>query len=478
MRNFLVNPIKKKQYVLLFVDSILIELAFFLAYTIQTSELSIANLLPTYHIFLCFPIYIVLFYIFELYRVTIKQSAPEWFLYSLLAVLVANGGLAILFFFVFPQTQINRITLLLQIPFMVVGLVVWRVIFFNYLIHSQNPRRILFIGEGDSYKLLAQELETSHVKEYKIAGIVTDEETDIDSFDQDISKIPIRRQEDKSKIYNELTTSAIAGKLEQFVKELNIDLIVFSLNYCQSEDIFKQLIELQFHNGVTVYDMPNFYANLTGKVPASSINSSWILNYLNNSYYSNFSKVGRFLDIVGSVIGLTLLCPLFLVIAIAIKLDSRGPVFFKQERLGWNKKPFTIIKFRSMIPEKQKTAKWATEEKDRITRVGNFLRKSRLDEFPELINVLSGKMSIIGFRPIRKEFADKLASKIPFYSLRFTIKPGLTGWPQVKYGYAGSEEGQFEKFQYELFYLKNASFFLDGYIFVKTFQTLLWRRGE
>jgi lipopolysaccharide/colanic/teichoic acid biosynthesis glycosyltransferase len=164
--------------------------------------------------------------------------------------------------------------------------------------------------------------------------------------------------------------------------------------------------------------------------------------------------------------------PVFIIIPVLIKLSSRGPVFYTQERLGWNKKPFKLIKFRTMVAdaEKETGPKWASESDARITKIGKVLRYTHLDELPQLINVLKNDMSFVGNRPIRKHFADILAKEIPYYDLRFFIKPGLTGWSQVKYDYAGSIEGQMEKFLYELFYIKNMSFTFDMVILIKTLK--------
>jgi len=463
MFHFLISPTKKKQYLLMLGDILLTGVAFILAYTIRIPNSSVFNPLPIYHILEYIPIYVILFYILGLYRVVVKQSLFQCLFYSVLAVLFANAIMAMFFLYVFPRPQPSRLALFLHMPFMVAGLVAWRLIFSKYLIHLKRNTRILFVGEGDSYEMLTQELESMPVKGYTVAGIVTNGNDTASSDDSGIPRI---------------SASMLDHSCERIIEELDVDLIVFSPKDCQSEDVLNHLIELQCRSGIAVYDMPDFYSNATGKVPARYITSSWVLNYLSGPYYSRSAKVRRFIDFAGAAIGLALIWPLFIVIAIAVKLDSRGPVFFKQERLGWNKNPFTMIKFRTMTQEDDDTVRWATQEEHRITRVGNFLRKTRLDEFPEFINVLSGQMSIIGFRPIRKAFADRLAEQIPFYSLRFTIKPGLTCWPQVKYGYAGSDEGQLEKFQYELFYLKNASLLLDCYIFLKTFQTLFFRGGE
>jgi exopolysaccharide biosynthesis polyprenyl glycosylphosphotransferase len=192
------------------------------------------------------------------------------------------------------------------------------------------------------------------------------------------------------------------------------------------------------------------------------------------------SRLKRFLDLVLASIALVLLAPLFCLIALAIKLDSPGPVFFVQDRLGRRRVPFRCLKFRTMCEdaEGQTGPVWARTDDPRITRVGRFLRKSRMDELPQLINVLRGEMSIVGTRPIRHYFAEQLTTLIPFYELRFLEKPGLTGWAQVKYRYSSSFTEQIEKFYYDYYYIRNRSMFLDLYIMLITVAVMVRMKGE
>ncbi len=165
--------------------------------------------------------------------------------------------------------------------------------------------------------------------------------------------------------------------------------------------------------------------------------------------------------------------------SITIKLTSKGPVFFKQDRLGLNERPFTLLKFRSMIIDAEKNTgpKWASVDDHRTTKVGRILRKTRIDEIPQFINVLKGEMSIVGPRPIRAQVADMLDEKFRHYRLRFKANPGITGWAQVMGDYAGTVEGQFEKLQYDLYYIQHQSFWFDLRIIFKTISTVLLRKG-
>ncbi len=187
----------------------------------------------------------------------------------------------------------------------------------------------------------------------------------------------------------------------------------------------------------------------------------------------------RALDLGLSALGLLLVAPLILLISLAIKLDSSGPVFFLQERLGRRRAPFNCLKFRTMRQdaERETGPVWASASDPRITRIGRFLRKTRMDELPQLINVFRGEMSLVGPRPIRPYFADRLSEQVPFYNLRFVEKPGITGWAQVKHVYAASYAEQVDKFHYDYYYIRNQSFLLDLYIMALTFWVVIRMKG-
>jgi len=187
----------------------------------------------------------------------------------------------------------------------------------------------------------------------------------------------------------------------------------------------------------------------------------------------------RLIDLFISVFSLVILFPLIMMIAVLIKLESRGPIFFKQERVGENGRVFVLYKFRSMQDdaEKETGPVWAEDMDDRMTRIGSFVRKTRIDEIPQLFNVLKGDMSIVGPRPERPFFVEQLAKKIPFYVKRHSVKPGVTGWAQVRYSYGASLEDAKEKLQYDLFYIKHMSFWLDMGVIADTFKVVLMGKG-
>jgi lipopolysaccharide/colanic/teichoic acid biosynthesis glycosyltransferase len=268
--------------------------------------------------------------------------------------------------------------------------------------------------------------------------------------------------------------------LEQVVNEDQIDTLVFSAREGFPPHYLEKAIDWKF-DGIAVYDAANFYGAMTGRVPIETIDARWVLDHLSQPYGSAIVwRLKRVLDIVLALLGLLISLPFWPLLMLAIRLDSPGPAIFRQERLGLRQKPIVIAKFRSMYnkDEAEGEAAYAQKEDPRVTRVGKVLRKSRLDELPQLWNVLRGELSIVGLRPIRKINADRLGQQIPFYHLRFSMKPGMTGWPQLQYRYADDDESHLRKFEYELYHIQNASLAFDLYLILKTIQQALFGRGQ
>jgi len=231
--------------------------------------------------------------------------------------------------------------------------------------------------------------------------------------------------------------------------------------------------------GIKILDLAGFYERSHAEVPVDSLKASWLV------YGEGFVQgparrlAKRAFDVVTSAMLLVIAAPVMLLTALAIKADSRGPVFYRQERVGLGGRAFQCVKFRSMCidAESDGVARWATKNDSRVTRVGAFLRKTRIDELPQLFSVLKGEMSIVGPRPERPEFVAKLKSQIPFYDLRHGVKPGVTGWAQVRYSYGASVEDARKKHQFDLYYLKNNTLLLDLQILVETVTVVLFREG-
>ncbi len=270
----------------------------------------------------------------------------------------------------------------------------------------------------------------------------------------------------------------VSDDLLAAARKVNAALIVVALSERRGHFPLRDVLTCKL-NGIDIMDAPSFYEIVQGKLMLESITPSWIIFSSGFRRTTLFSFSKRTIDIVLATIGLIVSLPLYPLIALAIKLDSPGPVFFRQERVGYNEKLFVLYKFRTMRQdaEAETGAKWAEKNDPRITRFGRFLRGSRIDELPQLINVMKGEMSLVGPRPERPEFVEKLKQIIPYYSKRHFISPGLTGWAQVRYPYGSTVEDAVEKLRYDLYYTKNVCPFLDTLIFFETIKVVLFGRG-
>ena len=268
--------------------------------------------------------------------------------------------------------------------------------------------------------------------------------------------------------------------LPDLVEKHGVTHIIVGLSDSREKLPVKELLGFKT-KGILIESVEDFFERVTGKIPVENLRPSWVV--FNSGF--NISKgiflQKRILSILISIVLLILTSPILLLAMIAIKLDSKGPVFYKQKRVGRNGHVFKLVKFRSMRQgaEKETGPVWSTQENDnRVTHVGRFLRRTRIDELPQIFNVLRGDMDMVGPRPERPFFVDQLSEEIPHYSLRHIVKPGISGWAQVNYGYANKLEHTIEKLQYDLFYIKNISLALDLLVIFETVKTVLVRKGS
>jgi len=240
----------------------------------------------------------------------------------------------------------------------------------------------------------------------------------------------------------------------------------------------RQLLDCKLY-GIEVVDISSYFERTLTQINIDHVNPGWLI--FGDGFNQGLirSLVKRVFDLIFSTLLLLLAMPLMLAAALWIKLDSPGPVLYRQQRVGLNGKVFRVIKFRSMRTDAEKDGKprWAALGDDRVTRVGRFIRKLRIDELPQLVNVLRGEMSLVGPRPERQFFVDELISKIPYFAVRHSVKPGVTGWAQVRYEYGSTVEDSIEKLQYDMYYVKNHSLFLDLLIILETVAVVLTGKG-
>jgi exopolysaccharide biosynthesis polyprenyl glycosylphosphotransferase len=467
MKHYLLSYLKKRQYILVAGDLAVMSLVVFVSYIIRvyTNQKNptmgmVISRLNTWHLMVPV-IHVFSLYVLDQYSLSRLTSRVRSALMVLLAVWLSGIIISGVFFF-FPKYIFGRQVLLIHLSVASVVMVAWRSRAAQLLATTGQQKRLAVVGDGQIVSSFIEEISRIENCGFSVTNVCISKNPG-----SDMCQLPV--------------TMGNHTSIKKLLQSNDFDVLTFdSRDRFFTNNEIRELLEVRFR-GKAVYDLPSFYKNLTGKVPLAFIDGNWLLsgNGLKGDYSIPYAKMKRFIDIALSMIMLCLTAPIILIIAIAIKLDSKGTVFFIQERLGKDRVPFDCVKFRTMIEnaEEHSGPVWSSDEDPRITGTGRFLRKSRLDELPQLLNILKGEMSFVGPRPIREYFAKILEEKIPFYGLRFSVKPGLSGWAQVNYGYAGSEEWQLEKFEYELFYIQNMSIFLDLLTLIKTIQTVLFGKG-
>ncbi len=319
-------------------------------------------------------------------------------------------------------------------------------------------RNILLIGTGTLASDIAREIEGVQDSIYRIKGFVGDKEPAYNPYGAPIQ--------------------ANLSDFEELFKGHDVDRIIVALDDQRGATPVTVLLNYKMQ-GIPVEHGTTFYERVTRKILVQRIPPSWII--FSDGFSHNRLKyyLKRFMDLFFSSILLFLHLPLLIFTALCIKLDSPGDIFYRQERVGEANRLFKIIKFRSMREDAEKDgAVWAKENDDRTTRVGEVIRRLRIDEIPQLWNVIRGDMSLVGPRPERKIFVDQLEKKIPYYTIRHNLKPGVTGWAQVCYPYGASELDALRKLEYDLYYMKNVSFAFDLLVIFKTIKTVLFKKGS
>jgi len=396
--------------------------------------------------------------LYNLREVTDRRDLVVRMLHALAA---ASFVLAVLYFW-FPALMIGR-GVFVYVAVFVVGLVVaWRVAF-DWVVRQIGPRqRLLLVGTGPAAVKLARELfERRHELGLDIVGFV---------------------DPDPSRIGQPVLNPGVIGSVEdipQIVRSRAVDRVVVSLADARGRLPMDKLLDMKL-SGVSFDHLASVYEQYTGKIAVEDLRPSWLI-FSSGFHGTRVQKVAkRLVDVVAALAGVTIGFPLLVMVGLLVRLTSRGPVLYHQARVGLEGRVFTVHKFRSMRVDAEAGIGpvWARPDGDpRVTRIGRFLRRTRLDELPQLWNVLGGQMSLVGPRPERPEFVQELTREIPFYGQRHVVRPGLTGWAQVNYTYGATKEDALEKLQYDLFYIKNMSLALDFYVIFETVKTVILRRG-
>jgi sugar transferase (PEP-CTERM system associated) len=359
--------------------------------------------------------------------------------------------------FLLPTEMLWRSTLLYTMGLAIVVLVADRMLLNSFLGSSAFRRRVMVLGAGDRAQRLRDLAERPE------SGFV------IVSY--------IAMNEDQRVVEEAISRSAIHD-LGKFAENLGVSEVVLALQERRNSLPLKDLLRIKT-KGVHVNDFSSFIERETGRVDLDTVNPSWLI--FSDGFSSGrmlSSAVKRIFDITASLILLLLTFPVIALFALLVKLDSKGPAFFRQQRIGLYGEPFQLVKLRSMRTDAEKDgAKWAEENDPRITRIGRLIRKLRIDELPQTWSVLLGHMSFVGPRPEVPKFVEDLEEEIPFYSERHMVKPGITGWAQINYPYGASTEDARCKLEYDLYYAKNYTPFLDLVILLQTVRVILWPEG-
>jgi exopolysaccharide biosynthesis polyprenyl glycosylphosphotransferase len=455
------NRLRFKKLILLAGDLLVLYFSLYLTLLIrhwQTpgKELWQSHLGPFSIIFLG---WIVIFYIAGLYDLRTAVNNASFFQLALRSIAIAGLlSIAIFYLNLTPQTSITpKRNLLIYIIVFAVLFHLWRHLF-NWLLKSYIPKNnIAIIGFNNQTKELIEELREKPHLGYSIAFVVDDKNGGLEK----INNIPVIKG---------------IGELNKLILENKITTIILTSDPHQSPELRASLFNY-LPLKISYVNLSNFYETITGKVPIESINQMWFLENLSEGSKSWFDALKRFYDVIFSSLILIITIVFWLPIGLIIKLESKGPIFFTQIRYGKNNKSFKIIKFRTMAMEGNDFSPTRSSD-SRITKFGSFLRKTRLDELPQMLNILKGEMSFVGPRPERPELIKELQEKIPFYRERMLVKPGITGSDQISGEYhSPSYEDSLKKLQYDLFYIKNRSIYLDLSIILKTIATVVSRRG-
>jgi sugar transferase (PEP-CTERM system associated) len=424
------------------------------------SEVLLGDNGPVKILLVAFVSQICLYYA-DLYDLKAVSDRRELFTRIVQALASASFILAVVYFW-FPSLVIGRGVFFITVTLVIVMVIAWRMLF-DWLSRRIGPReRLLLVGTSPAAVMLARELyDRRRDLGVEIVGFV---------------------DPDPARIGQAVLNPGIIGAIEDIpaiVEARGVDRVVVSLADARGKLPMERLLDMRL-GGVAFDHLASVYEEYTGKIALENLRPSWLIFSDGFKKSRVLSAMKRLIDLLVAGLGLVIALPILLLTALAVRVTSRGPVLYHQRRVGRAGKVFTLHKFRTMRvdAEAQTGPVWASKAGDpRVTLVGGFLRQSRLDELPQLWNVLVGEMSFVGPRPERPVFVESLTEQIPYYGQRHVVRPGLTGWAQVRYSYGASKEDAMEKLQYELYYIKNLSIALDLFIILKTIKTVVLRKG-
>lgn len=459
--------IRIKKIILLLGDVLILYFSLWLSLIIRYGKTPDAerwnqHLLPFSLIFI---IWLVVFFINNLYEPRAARNNLEFYS-SIFKTLIWCAALAVAFFYLFQIGIAPKTNLILQLIIFSALFIAWRH-FFNKIAKNQALlSNVLIIGATSATIALAEEINSKPHHGFRALAIFEDEE---------------------SLLATELKQTAAAAGLQivsgaanlfDFVIDHKISLVVSAVDLRHNPQILGTLYRC-LSLKTTFLDLPTFLEKFTNKIPVNTIGQIWFLENIKENEKTLYEFGKRIFDMAVSFLALLISLPFLPLLYAVVKFNSHGPFLFRQIRTGKNGHRFLAIKIRTMHKNAETNGpQWAQKNDPRVTKSGRFMRKTRIDEIPQLINILRGEMSFIGPRPERPEFVEKLSLNIPFYNQRNLVKPGLTGWAQINFPYGASEADALEKLQYDLYYIKNRSFILDLSILLKTVKTVLAGGGQ
>jgi sugar transferase (PEP-CTERM system associated) len=397
-------------------------------------------------------------YFFDLYDLSGRLAGAEVFARVMQAFGAGCVVLAVVYYF-FPVIIISSRVFWTGYGAICASILFWRFVYNKVLDRKMFVQPVVIVGAGKMAARIASEIEGKRDSGYRIVSFIGQQGEPLCPLPACVPPV------------GELQ------HLPQMCRTHKVEKVVVALDDARGRTPVQELLQCKMQ-GISVENGVTFYEGLTGKILVEKVNPSWLI-------YSSGFKIGRWyvfakrlIDVVVSSVGLLISLPVIICSAVLIKLESTGPIFYQQERVGEKGKTFKVVKFRSMRSDAEKDGPvWAMENDTRVTRYGSFMRKVRIDEIPQMWNVLKGEMSFVGPRPERPVFVEQLTRTIPYYALRHSIKPGITGWAQICYPYGASEEDALRKLEYDLYYIKNLSLQMDLWIIFQTVKTVLFQKG-
>jgi exopolysaccharide biosynthesis polyprenyl glycosylphosphotransferase len=395
-----------------------------------------------------------------------ERHAANWrqtFL-SIITTALVGLGIYLILYFTYPNPKLlPRRGVVEFFPIASILTLAWRLIYIRVFTAPQFMRRVLLVGAGETGKTILNIVKETWPPPFFWVGIIDD---------------------DPEKAGREIEGYSVYGgseKLLSLIPEMGVTDIVVAISGEMNGRMFQSLLDAQ-ELGVTITRMPVAYEEIMGRVPIKHLEADWILrSFVDQTRKNGFYELGkRLIDFAGGLLGVLIMLILLPFIALAIVLDSGHPIFYSQTRLGRGGIPYKILKFRTMRQDAEPNGlpQWAEENDKRATRVGLILRKTHIDELPQFINVLKGEMSLVGPRAERPELVDWFQKHVPFYRARLLVKPGITGWAQVNFGYASTIDETIIKLEYDLFYIKHRNLLLDLIVLLRTPATIMGLRGR